>query len=264
MSFFTASERSARRMRMNALAERDFRPAKRPDTGIKLLNQKYFFRYDLKKPDAMLREVQQYGVDFRNPFNLTPLMIVARLGNADHVHRLVETGAETSLVNSVGFNAFQIGLEQACIAPHYATRKLPGVYAKLEPQDMVIQVDGRLDKLDRRLMEFLMLNLMIAMFYIRLGENVVRFRGGATQCLTLPLAQSAWQLRQTSAQVVAEIDALLDHHTEARIADMLNKRGLVSGEGRSFHASTVQRIRRSYTQQQRLGATGSRRRNLRR
>lgn len=167
------------RMRMNALAELDFRPAKQPAKGTKLLNQKYFFSYDIKKPDAMLRQVQQYGVDFRNPFNLTPLMIAARLGNADHVPRLVEMGADTSLVNNVGFNAFQIGLEQACISPHYATRKLPGVYEKLEPQDMVIQADGRLVKLDRRLMEFLMLNLMIAMFYTRLGENVVRFRGGA-------------------------------------------------------------------------------------
>jgi hypothetical protein len=53
------------------------------------------------------------------------------------------------------------------------------VYKKLEPSDMVIQVDGRLVKLDNRLMEFLMLNLMIAMFYTRLGENVVRFGGGA-------------------------------------------------------------------------------------
>jgi hypothetical protein len=167
------------RKRLNALAETDFRPAKQPEKGIKPLNQKYFLSYDLKKPDAMLREVERYGVDFRNPFNQTPLMIAARLGNAEHVDRLVEMDADTSLVNNVGFNAFQIVLEQACIAPHYASRKLPAVYKKLEPSDMVIQVDGRLVKLDNRLMEFLMLNLMIAMFYTRLGENVVRFGGGA-------------------------------------------------------------------------------------
>ena len=167
------------RTRMHALAERGFRPATQPDKGIKPLNQKYFLSYDLKKPDAMLREVERYGVDFRNPFNQTPLMIAARVGNAEHVDRLVEMGADTSLVNNVGFNAFHIVLEQACIAPHYAARKLPGVYHKLAPPDMVIQVDGRLVKLDNRLMEFLLLNLMIAMFYTRLGDNVVRFGGGA-------------------------------------------------------------------------------------
>ena len=165
--------------RMNALAESGFRPAKQPEKGLKPLTQKYYFVYDFAKPDAMLREVDRYGVNFRNPFNQTPLMIAARLGNADHVDRLVEIGADTSLVNNVGFNPFQIVLEQACMSPNYATRKLPGVYKTLVPTDMVLQVDGRLIKLDNRLMEFLMLNLMIAMFYTHLGEKVASFRSGA-------------------------------------------------------------------------------------
>jgi len=81
------------------------------------------------------------------------------------------------------------------------------------------------------------------------GDEVhagVRFRGGATQSLTVPLAQPAWQLRQTSAEVVAEIDGLLDDHTEGRIARILNERGHLSGEGLPFHAIMVQRIRRDY------------------
>jgi hypothetical protein len=106
-------------------------------------------------------------------------MIAARLGNDDQVARLVEMGADTGFINNVGFNAFHMVLEQACIDAHYAARKLAGVYETLAPLDMVIQVDGRLVKLDNRSMEFLLLNLMIAMFYTRLGNNVVRFGGGA-------------------------------------------------------------------------------------
>ncbi len=165
--------------RMNMLSEGGFRPAKQPEKGIKPLTQKYYFVYDFKKPDAMLREVDRYGVDFRNPFNQTPLMIAARLGNADHVKRLVEIGADTSLINNVGLNPFQIVLEQACISPNYATRKLPDVYKTLEPTDTVLQIDGRLVKLDNRLMEFLMFNLMVAMFYTHLGEKAASFRSGA-------------------------------------------------------------------------------------
>ncbi len=74
----------------------------------------------------------------------------------------------------------------------------------------------------------------------------VRFRGGATRSLTVSLAQPAWQLRQTSSQVVAEIDALLEEHTEGQIARILNKRGHLSGEGKPFHAMMVQRLRRDY------------------
>ncbi len=165
--------------RMKALSAANFRPATQPEKGIKQLNQKYYFAYDLKKPDAMLREVDQYGVDFRNPFNQTPLMIAARLGHAEHVTRLVDIGADPTLINNVGFNAFQIMLEQACLSPTYAAQKLPGVYKQLEPSHLVIQVEGRLVKLDNRLMAFLMLNLMIAMFYTHLGEKVASFHRGA-------------------------------------------------------------------------------------
>lgn len=94
-----------------------------------------------------------------------------------------------------------------------------------------------------------MVRLLLEDVTLAKGEEItvgVRFRGGATQSLTLPLAQPAWQLRQTSPEVVAEIDALLDEHTEGQIARILNERGRVSGEGKAFHAVMVQRLRRTY------------------
>ena len=87
----------------------------------------------------------------------------------------------------------------------------------------------------------------------------VRFRGGAIRSLSLPLAQPAWQLRQTSKEVVAAIDALLDDYTEGQIARILNERGHRSGEGKSFHRLIVQRLRREYglkTRYDRLRETG--------
>jgi hypothetical protein len=41
----------------------------------------------------------------------------------------------------------------------------------------------------------------------------LRFKGGATHTLTLPLPKSAWMLRQTPETVVTEINRLLDDHT---------------------------------------------------
>ena len=67
-----------------------------------------------------------------------------------------------------------------------------------------------------------------------------------TQSLTLPRPLSAWELRMTSATTVAEIDRLLDHHTEGQIAIILNDRGLRSGEGKRFHGRLVARIRRHH------------------
>jgi DNA invertase Pin-like site-specific DNA recombinase len=94
-----------------------------------------------------------------------------------------------------------------------------------------------------------MVHLLLEDVTLIKGDEVsagVRFRGGATRSLALPLAPCAWQLRQTPVEVVAEIDALLEHHTEGEIADILNQRGLVSGEGKPFQACMVRRLRRDY------------------
>jgi DNA invertase Pin-like site-specific DNA recombinase len=74
----------------------------------------------------------------------------------------------------------------------------------------------------------------------------VRFRGGATRTLELPLPSRAWQLRQTTPEVVTTIDELLNNHTDGEIAALLNERGLHAGCGGGFHARIVSDIRRNY------------------
>jgi DNA invertase Pin-like site-specific DNA recombinase len=74
----------------------------------------------------------------------------------------------------------------------------------------------------------------------------VRFRAGATTTLQLPPALASWQLRQTSPDVVAAIDTLLDEHTDVPIAAILNERGYRSGTGKPFHALLIARIRSQY------------------
>jgi hypothetical protein len=94
-----------------------------------------------------------------------------------------------------------------------------------------------------------MVRLLIEDVTLTKGDAItlgVRFRGGATRKLELPIPPTAWEMRQTSKQIVAEIDTLLDDHTEAEIASILNDRGHVSGEGKRFRARIVARLRRDY------------------
>ena len=75
----------------------------------------------------------------------------------------------------------------------------------------------------------------------------LRFKGGAHKTLRLPVPPNAWQQRTTRPQVVAEIDRLLDSHTDREVATLLNQGGWQSGEGQTFTRRIVARIRRNYS-----------------
>jgi DNA-binding transcriptional regulator YiaG len=74
----------------------------------------------------------------------------------------------------------------------------------------------------------------------------VRFKGGATRTLLLPLPKSAAELRKTSPEVISKIDQLLDEKNDEEAAMELNERGYKTGTGRTFTRVLVARIREQY------------------
>ena len=107
-----------------------------------------------------------------------------------------------------------------------------------------------------------MVRLLVEDITLTKGPEIianVRFKGGATTTLKVKPALAAWQLRQTSQEVVAAIDELLEQQTDTQIASTLNKRGLQTGTGKLFSQWTVHRLRREYKLRslyQRLRAAG--------
>jgi len=158
---------------LDELMEAGFAPARKWAKGIPILNRKYFTHYTLKSSKAVLKQVDQYGVDYRDQFNHTPLMLASRFGNADLVNTLCAIGADTEQINNNGLNALQIALEQACLDKKYAARLLSDIYAQLAPAEITLQVDGRLLKLPRHGMEYMLLNIMMASFHSLIPETWV-------------------------------------------------------------------------------------------
>jgi len=68
----------------------------------------------------------------------------------------------------------------------------------------------------------------------------VRFKGGATQTITLPISQG----RRSAQEVLTLIDQLLDDYTDAEVAEHLNQRGWRTYEGKLFHATRILSLRR--------------------
>jgi len=74
----------------------------------------------------------------------------------------------------------------------------------------------------------------------------VRFRGGQTTSLDVPIPPPAWQLRQTKPEALALLDRLLDDHTDGETAAALNAAGHRSGEGKPFTSRIVLDLRQAH------------------
>lgn len=72
----------------------------------------------------------------------------------------------------------------------------------------------------------------------------VRFRGGATTSLVVPIPLSGGQARQTNPDTLAALDRLLETHTDAQAAEALNRDGHHSGTGQPFTSYIVLHLRR--------------------
>ena len=87
----------------------------------------------------------------------------------------------------------------------------------------------------------------------------VRFKGGATKMMSLPLPLKGWQYNVTNPEIVEIVDELLTNHTNSEIAIKLNKLDYKSGQGHQFDRTIVKGITHSYklkTRFARLRATG--------
>ena len=88
-----------------------------------------------------------------------------------------------------------------------------------------------------------MVRLLLEDVTLRKDEVItaqVRFKGGATQTITLPISQG----RRSAQEVLALIDTLLDDYTDAEVAEHLNQRGWRTYEGKVFHATRIVSLRR--------------------
>jgi hypothetical protein len=91
--------------------------------------------------------------------------------------------------------------------------------------------------------------LLIEDVTIQKAEQIVahiRFKGGATQTMTVALPPPFAQSRLTAPETLAAIDRLLDEYTDAQVAGQLNQQGYRTFEGLLFHSLHVSQLRRDH------------------
>lgn len=133
-------------------------------SDLDAIQRKYRQDYYERSCANLKRKLELYGIDFRNPLNQTPLMIAAQMGLTDLVTALLQGGANPELCDNWGRTPFQIALRQAYMDPTYAKAKIGPLYEMLAPSSLKVKVEGRLVKLDQHMMEFFLLESMLAVF----------------------------------------------------------------------------------------------------
>jgi DNA invertase Pin-like site-specific DNA recombinase len=87
----------------------------------------------------------------------------------------------------------------------------------------------------------------------------VRLRGGRITSLTIPKALNSWQARQTPPEILAEIDRLLNDHTDRETVERLNQLNRRSGMKRPFTRAIIIKLRTAHdlpSHRERLRARG--------
>jgi DNA invertase Pin-like site-specific DNA recombinase len=81
------------------------------------------------------------------------------------------------------------------------------------------------------------------------GEQLlvqVRYKSGMTKSFRLEKPKNGWQQRETPAEIISQVDRLLELHTDRQVAAELNALGLNSGLDRTFNERMVEGIRRKH------------------
>lgn len=94
-----------------------------------------------------------------------------------------------------------------------------------------------------------LVRLVIEDVTVHKGDQIVahvRFKGGATHTLHIPLPPPFAHSRFTAPETLAAIDRLLDDYTDAQIAEQLNQQGYHTFDALCFQAMHVYQLRRKH------------------
>ncbi len=130
-----------------------------------------FFKDDNVK--MIIPLINKYGIDYRDVHNFTPLHASAFSGSCNIAQTLLNNGANPALFDTFSKTPIQIALEQAFVLPDYAKNKLGKMYPLLLSDSLKIQADGHLIKVDSYKIEYLLINLFIAVQNIILQKKIV-------------------------------------------------------------------------------------------
>lgn len=147
---------------MQQLAKLKYKRAEKWEKEQSVVMRRLLNNYHQNKVNNIKPDLQKYGLDHRNEYNLSPLMLATLAGASDIIEFLLDQDADALLSDNLGRNAFQLAMARADTDKGYAKKVFFPMYQRIMPDSIRVKIGDRLVKLHNRQMEFHMLNYMIA------------------------------------------------------------------------------------------------------
>ncbi len=106
------------------------------------------------------KNLEKYGIDFRDALNRTPLMMACQLGDAALVEELLNQSANPALFDNHGYSPFHYMLRWTIV--HNQDTRFIKVYRRLEPPSVTVRIGEREVKIGQQKAEFFLFNVLWA------------------------------------------------------------------------------------------------------
>ncbi|MFW5823138.1 MAG: UvrD-helicase domain-containing protein, partial [Tangfeifania sp.] len=147
---------------ISRLAGLKYKRAEHPEYERNTINRKYYSNYNNDNVKGVEQEIRKYGVNYRDQFNLTPLLAAAENGSVRILNFLLDQNADTDVMDNNGRNPFRVAINKLYFSPQSIT-KLENIFSRILTNSVRIKVADRMVKIPNRKMEYFLLNIFMAL-----------------------------------------------------------------------------------------------------
>ena len=163
-----------------------FRPTEDFAAGAAQVVHRALKPYEAKHQKDLLWQTERHGVDFRTPFDLTPLMMAAAAGNLPLVEALVARGARLDARDLLGHLPLHWALRRAYADAAFARSSFGAIYDVLAPPSFDVQVEGRLVQVGREQGEYFLFHHLMAEWCLCYPARTARYTGWTVARVSRP------------------------------------------------------------------------------
>lgn len=145
------------------LVDHKYKRAENPDKERNSLYRKYYAHYRSNDLKTLLVNINKYGLNYKDQFNLTPLLAAVHTGSEKIIKYLQENGVDNTSLDNEGKNALQVALYKSYFSRNYAGNELGIIYKMVLNDSIKVKIDERLIKIDNHKIEYFLLNYLIAL-----------------------------------------------------------------------------------------------------